>query len=385
MNLKESPFPSLLVFVRVLVKALIIVTVVNVALLAAGANPVRALVQLNTFALAGEKRPRLAYPSDFTNGQLPVEALLGMHALSEPKAPGEFRVVLLGDSGIAGWGVPDDETLAAELNDLGIRVRGGRAVAYNLAYPQPSAARDLIILDAALRYEPDLVVWFVTPAALNNAPDAAGQNRVFYDLNRARLQALAREHGDLLDGWMQANAAALLPDEPAWQAYTAIRDQELLPVWLNSLFYPLVEPELAPSERRVGAEPVPDRARYTLADPGFSSMPNDAWQFLRAGCREARAGGAQLVIVNQPMAIGTEGSGSEINYNLMYGRELYDRYREALVWFTGYYGLSYTDLWDAIPAARFTDTPTHMDAMGYKMLAATLQGVLASGGNSTCR
>lgn len=384
MNLKESPFPSLLVFGRVLVKALLVAAVINVVLLAAGGNPVRGLVQLNTFDLVGRARPRLAYPTDFQNGQLPVEALLRAHALSEPAAEGEYRVILLGDSAIAGWGVPDDETLAAELTDLGIRVGAGRVVAYNLAYPQPSAARDLIILDAALRYEPDLVVWFVTPASLNNAPDEAGQNRVFYTLNGGRLARLAEKHDDLLGGWMQANAAALRPDEPAWQPYTAIRDQDLLPVWLNSLFYPFVEPGLAPSDRRVGLEEVPPQARYTSEHPGYREMPNDAWRFLEAGCREALASGAEMLVVNQPIAIG-KGSGSAVNYNLMYERALYDRYREALAWYADFHGLWYADLWDAIPSGRFTDTPTHMDALGYKMFAAEMQNVLAAGEGSTCR
>src|SRR5438876_1197664 len=106
--MKQSPFPSITVFLRVLIKALVIVVLINAALLALHINLVRSLVVLNTWDLIGRGRARLSYPSDFQNGQLPLEALLAAHQISAgPKSQDEFRVVLLGESGIAGWGVPD--------------------------------------------------------------------------------------------------------------------------------------------------------------------------------------------------------------------------------------------------------------------------------------
>ena len=121
-----------------------------------------------------------------------------------------------------------------------------------------------------------------------------------------------------------------------------------------------------------------------MQHPGFRNMPDNVWDILRAGCRAAGAGGAALVVVNQPIAVGEE-QGAVASYNQRYGREMYDRYREALVWFTDYYGLWYVDLWDAIPSGRFMDAPTHLDALGHKMLAAQLQNVLTGQGGSACR
>src|SRR5690554_4192884 len=114
MMLKESPFPGLAVFARVLLKALAILLVLNAALLATGVRPIRALVTLNTWDLLGRGRARLAYPSDFQNGQLPLEALLAAHEISRgPKPPDEYHVMLIGESGIAGWGVENADTLYA--------------------------------------------------------------------------------------------------------------------------------------------------------------------------------------------------------------------------------------------------------------------------------
>lgn len=382
--LKRSPFPSLTAFLRVLGKALIILLVINAVLLALGVNPVRALVMLNTYDLLGRGRQRLAYPSDFQNGQLPLDALLAAHAIDQPKPPDEYRVVLLGESGIAGWGVPDAATVSAQLTAQGVRLEGRQVVAYNLAYPQPSAARDLLVLDAALEHDPDLIVWVVSPATLNAAPEAAGQNRVFFQINRRRLARLTAEYDPLIGEWTREVVDPMLPDEPGWQRYVALRDQSLLPVWLNSLLYPFAPPDLAVSERRVGLEPAPEQARYSADDPGFREMPGPAWPFLQAGCQAAAGGGADLLIVAEPMAL-QGGEHAAVNYNLLYAHDLVDRYRTALVDYAAAHGLWLADLTGRLPAERFTDTPTHMDAEGHAELAGALADILREGGESVCR
>lgn len=384
--MKESPFTSLPVFLRVIAKALFLVIVLNFALLASGWNPIRSLVTVNTWGLTGEGRARLAYPSDFQNGQLPLESLLAAHQLAyTQKAEDEYRVLLLGESGVAGWGVRDEDTLADQLTAMDIQIDGKKLTAYNLAYPQPSVARDLLILDAAMIYQPDLVIWFLTPSSLDNTPDIVGSNRVFFDLNRARFEALIDYYNPLLGEWYAGHGPQLLTPEPTWQKYVAIRDQELFPIWLNTLFYPFIEPDLAVSDRRIGIEPIPEEARYTDDHPGFETMPNETWQFLRTGCRRALEGGAQMLVVNEPMVIGS-GPNSDVNYNIQYERALYDRYHEALGEFIAECRIGYADLWDVIPAERFTDTPLHADAEGFAIFATALENVLTGDAQiSECR
>ncbi len=375
--MKLSPFPDLTAFLRVLAKALAIVFVANFLLLWSGFNPVRAVIMLNTWDIVGHGRARLVYPSDFANGQLPLEALFATHAISvRPKPVDEYRVVLLGESGIAGWGLPDEDTLAEQLTARSIRFDGKRLIAYNLAYPQPSVARDVLILDAALGYDPNLVIWFVTPAALNNAEEVIGANRVFFDLNHLRLERLIAEYPTLLHAWYEGHRAGLFTPQPSWQRLIALRDQDLLPIWANALFYPFIPPDLAQSDRRLGGEPVPAEARYTNDSPGFERMPNETWNFLRVGCLRAQVEGVTLLLVNEPMLIGIGGH-SDVNYNAHYQRALYDRYREALNVFAVHHDLWYVDLWNIIPAARYTDTPLHADAEGYAILAAALERTLS--------
>src|SRR5262245_29789100 len=188
--MRSSPFPSPVVVVRIFVKAVALLMIGNFAFLALGIDPLARLMTLNTWGLFGHGRARLFYPSDSQNGQLPVEALLAAHQIAyAPKADDEFRVIILGDSGTLGWTVTDDPIISAQLTTRQVKVGAKRVDAYNLAYPVPNVARDALILDAALRYQPDLVIWFVTAMSFRNAPEP-GQDNTFLDINRVRLKQL---------------------------------------------------------------------------------------------------------------------------------------------------------------------------------------------------
>jgi lysophospholipase L1-like esterase len=357
---------------RIFAKAVVLLLIANFACIWGNFDPVGRLTQINTWGLVGHGRARLAYPSDFQNGQLPIKSLLAAHEIAyKPKAADEYRVVVLGESGIAGWGLDDSETFTGQLTARNLQVKGKRVVAYNLAYPSPDAARDLLILDEAMLYQPDLVIWFITAGALDDSPKAAGVNLTFFELNRVRLERLI--HAMDLPGWIDARLAK----EPGWRKWIAIRNQDTLPVWLNSLFYPFTTPDLGRTTRRIANEAIPARARYYTGRPGFESMPGESWRFLEWGRLYATSLRFGLLLVNEPMLIG-KGANSDVNYNLEYERAFYDRYRREMARFAGQQGLWYADLWDAIPAESFTDTPFHADAAGYGILVDRIAQIIKS-------
>jgi hypothetical protein len=363
---QASPFPSWQVTLRVLVKALILLLILNIVCLATQFDPVAALTRLNLWWLVGHGRERLIYPSDLSNGQLPVESLLSTHTLAyTPKAADEYRVIVLGESGIAGWGLHDPDTFVGQLNAQNLTVEGKRLKAYNLAYPSPNVARDVLILDAALTYKPDLVIWFLTPAGLDDSPEKLGTNIVFFDLKRARLQRISSEHN--LSTWYDARIKA----PTTLQSVMAIRNQDTIPVWLNTLLYPFTTPDYAIRSRRIGSEPIPAKAQYNSSQAGFKAMPNQTWQFLNVGRDIATQAGADVLFVNEPMLIGT-GPNSEINYNMEYERALYDTYHQTLTTYATQNKFAFADLWDVIPKELFTDTPLHADAAGYAALVKTI-------------
>src|SRR5262249_8276686 len=145
---------------------------------------------------------------DAGNQVIPLETLLGAHEISQPKASDEFRVVILGDSGINGWSVGDSKTVRSYITAANETANGKHIRAYNLAYLGPSITRDLVIADAALAYQPDLIVWFVTLLGFQNRdPDR------LMALTQARLTRLVRQFslkdvtaltfGHWVDNWWQ--------------------------------------------------------------------------------------------------------------------------------------------------------------------------------------
>ena len=96
-------------------------------------------------------------------------------------------MLILGDSGVWGWLLENEDTLAGQINEQMLHTEDGRrVVAYNLGYPIMSLTKDLMLLDAALEYDPDLILWPVTLASfsrpeqlehplLQNNPDRVGR------------------------------------------------------------------------------------------------------------------------------------------------------------------------------------------------------------------
>ena len=79
------------------------------------------------------------------------------------KPADEFRIILIGDSATWGTLLQPGDTLSGLINQAGLADAAGKKVrAYNLAYPSMSIIKDLMILEKALQYEPDLIVWPVT-------------------------------------------------------------------------------------------------------------------------------------------------------------------------------------------------------------------------------
>lgn len=91
-----------------------------------------------------------------------LPALFSSHRISQPKKSDEFRIIVLGDSAVWGTLLDPDQTLIAALNRQSMTICGKKAIFYNLGHPNPSVIKDLLILDYALKYQPDYVIWLTT-------------------------------------------------------------------------------------------------------------------------------------------------------------------------------------------------------------------------------
>src|SRR5258706_7928797 len=92
-----------------------------------------------------------------------LDAMFASHVLAgTEKTPSEYRVFLIGDSSVWGTLLTPEQTLAGQLNANSINACEKTIKAYNLGYPTISLTKDLMFLDYAQQYQPDIVIWLTT-------------------------------------------------------------------------------------------------------------------------------------------------------------------------------------------------------------------------------
>ncbi len=366
---------------RVVVKAAILFVLLNVVF--ALLYPMEALGRPSLYNHLLPGRQRLPYGeqiADSYNLSLTnIPAMFASHAISRPKADDEFRVIILGDSGIWGWFLENDETLTGQLNQLPITNYQSPITnhqlpitAYNLGYPIMSLTKDLLILDEAMRYDPDFIIW---PVTLESFPREKQLVSPIVQHNGGRIRPLITAYHLNLNpndeqfinqNWLdrtligqRRQLADLLRLQTTGFAWAAAGIDQAIPTDI-----PLRQTDLDADTSWQGFTPA---APFTADDLAFD--------VLAAGM--ARAGDVPVLLVNEPMFI-SDGANANLRYNSFYPIWAYDLYREMLAETAVKHNWLYLDLWNNIPPAEFTDTPVHLTAVGAKMMAETVATKLAN-------
>jgi lysophospholipase L1-like esterase len=316
-------------------------------------------------------RPRLPYGEDpaqsYNLSLYDLDAMVQSHLISQPKAADEFRVVLLGDSGVWGWLLENEDTLAGQLNQAGFTTRDGRrVVVYNLGYPLMSLSKDLLLLHEALPHQPDLILWLVT---LQSFPWEKQLEPPLLHHNPDRFIPLIEQLSLPLDA---ADPRFVHPTP--WQQ-TIIGQRQPLADWLRLQLYG-VSWAATGVDQAIPTD-IPLRQSDFAADLSWLTYPEPtpldeeglALSLLQAGVR--LAGEVPVWIINEPIFL-SQGENSDLRYNAWYPRWAYDEYREQLGKAAAAQGWFYLDLWDAVPPAEFTDSPVHLTPVGAAVLAETV-------------
>lgn len=352
------------VMCRVALKALILFALVNIAY--AALNPLDALGRLDLYGVTWPPRER------FTRSNVPAEtysvttfnlnALFESHAVTRPKAADEFRVFFMGDSSVWGSGLMSDETYAARLTQANLTAPDGRRiVAYNLGYPAQSMLKDLMLLDAAMQYQPDLIIWFVTLHAMYRP--AQFEQPIIQNNTESVRRLIATHTLDLAtDAPIFASLAPL--DRTLIQQRRALADLLRLQGYGAAW----------------GASGIDDQARRTENLDDFPE--SNTWQRYEApfalseseltldivAAGHAIAGDVPLLLVNEPIYISARQPQS-IRYNTLYPRWAYDSYRDLLTREAQTRGWHILDLWDSIAPQAFTDSPVHITPQAAQQVA----------------
>ncbi len=305
-------------------------------------------------------RERLPYgenPAQSYNLSLyDIDAMMASHKLTgTTKGADEFRVIVLGDSSTWGTLLKPEETLAGLLDAADLQTEDGRQMRfYNLGYPTLSLVKDLMILEEAMCYSPDLILWTVT---LESFPRQNQLESPIVANNPERMNDLIARY--------QLNLTPIEEKERLWQR-TIIGQRRALADRLRLQFYGVMwsatgidqayPSDYTPAQRDLEAEE--DYYGWTT-----EGIPADGLTFDLISAGMQIAGEVPVILVNEPILI-SEGENSDIRYNYYYPRWVYDDYRQALSEGCSTMGWTCLDLWDAVPQENFTNTAIHRDVQG---------------------
>jgi hypothetical protein len=355
---------------RVVIKATLLFILIN--LLFVWLKPMTILGHISAFNTLFEGRDRLpAGPARqsfaMTVSHLPT--MFSTHKIAQPKADDEFRVIILGNSGIWGFGISPSNTLSIQLNTMRYLLPdSNRLIAYNLAHPQPSIVRDLLFLDEAMSYDIDLIIWYVTLAGLQRDPLGP-----IVETNPDRVRNLIAEYGLNLDF-----NDPRLQQKNFWYE-SLIGQRQYLSDWFFTQLHGFMWQNTKFDSKLLGRNVTYQNDIIDLNDHGAVTLPSTitsdvlSFDVLESGYK--RAGDVPLIIINQPILVAT-GINSEYAYNMYYPRPAYDTYRDLLGNIANDADWLYCDLWDAIPKELFTDSPLHMNVQGHGLLAQILGDIV---------
>ena len=356
-------------FIRnVILKGLALFLLINLAFVAV--NPAGlGTVSLYNHVFPGRTRfpfgedPAQSYNLSLFN----LDAMFASHIIAAgPKPASEFRVLVIGDS--SSWGIllHPEQTLAGQLEQAGLNLCGKSVHVYNLGYPTISLTKDLMVLDYAMRYNPDMIIW---PMTLEAFPLDSQLTSPIVANNAVRVDALIAKY-----------QLPFLPSDPAlirpnfWNQ-TLIGQRRSLADILRLQMYGIlwsatgIDQSYPVDYTHAQTDLVSDVAYHGMQPPILDESKL-AFSVLAAGLRAA--GKTPVLIINEPILIST-GKNSALRYNFYYPRWAYDQWRQMMNKKAANQGWNYLDLWNLVPADQFTNSAIHVTPAGEALLAGRVE------------
>ncbi|MEL6403964.1 MAG: hypothetical protein AAFR81_06345 [Chloroflexota bacterium] len=363
--------------VRVIIKACVLFALCN--LIFALVYPMAWLGQWSLYGILYPARDRLPYtdaPSvaiqaeanNLTLSNLP--AMVASHNVSQ-SSDDEFRVFVIGDSSVWGFLLTSEQTFTGQLNNAEIRYEQQDVVAYNLGYPTQSLLKDILILDAVMGYEPDMIIWFVTldSFALGNQLETP-----LVQENPLAVERLTAEYN-----LTSVNLADTRFVRVTFWEQTLIGQRQVLAELLHLQTFGVGWSATGIDHRIPDTFPsnqvdLSDSISWAQFESPTTFITTDlAFDIFEAGVRIS--GNTPLVVVNEPMFI-SDGDNSDVRYNSLYPQWAYDAYRVLLDEQARDAKWQYIDLWDAIAPSEFTDSPVHLTPSGTTQVVDILTPIL---------
>lgn len=355
--------------VRVLFKALCLFVLINV-LYAVAAPQVSKISAYNSIFPGRTRLPFGTHGDPYSVTVDNVDIMFASHLISAPKQSNEYRVVLLGDSSVWGEGLGAHELISEQWNRLHARCGNKIIRTYDLGYPHPSLMKDLVILDKAMEYKPDLVIWSVTLNTLMSQ-----RTNPFVESNAERVaEILNTYHLSFSD------EEKFLQTQPGFFEKTLIGQRSNLARQIKLQMLGIIWTASGADTNRSGPEPLPDlNVENDVLFHGMDAtkdLERKLWfEAIRAGYDIADQ--VPLLIVNEPIFV-SNGANASVRYNSLYPRWAYDQYRNIMQAKAHSANWNYFDAWNLVPPQYFSDATLHLTANGEKTLIGQVNPVLQS-------
>ena len=353
---------------NVFIKGLLLFLVIDLAFVAI--NP-DGLGKISLYNRLFPGRQRFPFGEDsaqsYNLSLFDLDAMFAAHVLTAgPKPAGEYRVIIVGDSSTWGTLLRPGETLAGQLDVTNLSLCGRKVRVYNLGYPTISLTKDLMVLDYALRYQPDLIIWPLTLEAfpadkqLSSPIVANNATRVDDLIARYDLPLNPRDSSLVRPGFFSRSLIGQrrpLADLFRLQMYGVL--------WAATGIDQSYPPDYVPAQTDFNTD-----VSFHGIQPSALDKTQLAFGVLEAGMRAARK--IPVILINEPILI-SNGKNSDLRYNFFYPRWAYDQYRQIMNEMAKADDWNYLDLWDLVPANQFTNSAIHLNPKGESLMAAQVK------------
>ena len=353
---------------NIILKGLILFLLLDLAL--AGVPPTElGKISLYNRLFAGRLRfpfgenPAQSYNLSLFN----LDAMFASHVIADgPKPINEYRVVVIGDSSTWGILLRPEQTLAGIVDAKGLILCGKKARVYNLGYPTISLTKDLMVLDYAMRYRPDMIIWPLTLEA--------------FPLDKQLTTPLVTNNAELVDNLVATSNLPFDKNDPAliskgFKDRTLIGQRRALADLFRLQMYGVLWSatgidQIYPSDFERAQTNYGTVTTFHGLQPPTLDPAELAFGVLEAGLRAA--GKVPVLIVNEPMMI-SNGQNSNLHYNFFYPRWAYDQWRQMMMTKATAQDWNYLDLWNLLPADDFTNSAIHLTPEGEEVLSERVE------------
>jgi len=359
------------------IKRLLAKTLILLALLTFGLIPLIKddLGKVSLYNLFVPGRYRFPYGENpdqsFNMSLFNLEANFASHEVSDQRnSSNEFRVFLIGDSSVWGTLLKPEETLAGQLNNLGMHMPDGTPIRFfNLGYPTLSLAKDLLFLEESLEFQPDLIIWLLT---LESFPDDKQLTSPIVSHNYHKFSSLIN-HYDI-----DLNSDDEVFSETTYWDQTLIGQQRNLADIFRLQFYGVMWgitgiDQHYPQDYEAAKRNFEEDTTFHDWDKGDIISDDLAYHLLNSGYKIA--GKTPILLVNEPILI-SSGMNSDLRYNYYYPIWAYDQYRQNMQELSKENGWYYQDLWNLIAEEEFTNTAIHFTPKGVGILSERISEMI---------